>query len=516
MSRPPATGNTVTISNGSLGSEVYGGYVNTNGDATDNAVTIDGGAIGADVYGGFISDAGSGDATGNTVTISGGTIGGALYGGHSNTGDAFTGNTLNLKAAGLTVAALGGFQYLNFYLPTTLQAGNTMLMVTGTASTVNVGIAGSSSLLGVGDTVTLIHAAGTLDATGINAAANGAGLQGVTLAYQFALAADATDLAATVTGIGISEGAKALSEGYLAGMAGLDRGSDLVSGAGMANAVAAADAGRSAFVAVSGSSVRSETGSHVDLDQGGLMAGVVQRVDLSAGRLTAGAFAEFGGGSYDTGNATSSGLVRGSGDVHNLGGGLVGHMDFRPLGHGHVYAEAATRVGMAYNSFDSNDLTSLSGIAARYDASSAYYGVSAAIGYVWNLNATASLDVYGKYFQTRLNGDSVRLSTGETVDFDDIDSQRTRVGARLSYALADHVTPYVGMAWEHEFDGESRATTNGYSLAAPTLQGDTGIAEIGLTMTPSATMPLQVDIGLQGFLGRNQGVAGNLRATLAF
>jgi outer membrane autotransporter protein len=421
-----------------------------------------------------------------------------------------------LKAAGLTVAALGGFQYLNFYLPTTLQAGNTMLMVTGTASTVNVGIAGSSSLLGVGDTVTLIHAAGTLDATGINAAANGAGLQGVTLAYQFALAADATDLAATVTGIGISEGAKALSEGYLAGMAGLDRGSDLVSGAGMANAVAAADAGRSAFVAVSGSSVRSETGSHVDLDQGGLMAGVVQRVDLSAGRLTAGAFAEFGGGSYDTGNATSSGLVRGSGDVHNLGGGLVGHMDFRPLGHGHVYAEAATRVGMAYNSFDSNDLTSLSGIAARYDASSAYYGVSAAIGYVWNLNATASLDVYGKYFQTRLNGDSVRLSTGETVDFDDIDSQRTRVGARLSYALADHVTPYVGMAWEHEFDGESRATTNGYSLAAPTLQGDTGIAEIGLTMTPSATMPLQVDIGLQGFLGRNQGVAGNLRATLAF
>ncbi|MBS1181482.1 MAG: outer rane autotransporter, partial [Proteobacteria bacterium] len=88
--------------------------------------------------------------------------------------------------------------------------------------------------------------------------------------------------------------------------------------------------------------------------------------------------------------------------------------------------------------------------------------------------------------------------------------------ARVSYALSDQITPYAGAAWEHEFDGKSRATTNGLAIDAPSMGGDTGILEAGLTLTPSDDLPLSIDLGLQGFVGQREGVAGSLQARLTF
>lgn len=246
-----------------------------------------------------------------------------------------------------------------------------------------------------------------------------------------------------------------------------------------------------------------------------LLAGLSRGTDLSIGRLTAGVFAEVGSGNYDTYNGFASGNVHGEGDSHYVGGGLLGHQDFRAMGPGHAYAEATARFGSAHNSFSSADLTS-GGVAAGYDTSSLYAGASAAIGYVWNVSEATTVDVSGKYLWSQLGSDSVRLSTGETVDFEAVTSERIRLGARLSYALSNKVTPYAGAAWEHEFDGKARATTNGLAIDAPSLAGDTGILEAGLTLKPSDDLPLSIDLGLQGFVGQREGVAGSFQARLAF
>ncbi|WP_370677194.1 autotransporter domain-containing protein [Pleomorphomonas sp. PLEO] len=521
------SGNTVTITGGTLNGAIAGGYAELS--ATGNTVDISGGTIDSPLIAGGATN--STTATGNTVTISGTpSISSSviLYGGfcdHSScSGDLFSGNTLNLKTAGLTVGELANFEYLNFYLPTTLTAGGTMLTVTGTAdltngsgtsSTVNVGINGASSALAVGDSVTLIHAGTLITTAGLNDTATGSGMLGVTLKYVFGISADANDLTATVQSVGVSEQSKALSEGFVSGASFVNQGADLASGKGMANAISAAEAGWSSFGAVSGGSIRTETGSHVDVDGVSLLAGLSKGVDLSVGRLTTGAFAEFGSGSYDTYNGFSSGNVHGEGDSRYVGGGLLGHMDFDAAGPGHAYAEASARFGSAHTSFDSADLTS-GGVAAGYDTSSLYAGASAAVGYVWTVNEATTVDVSGKYLWSRLGSDSVQLTTGETVDFDAVTSERTRLGARLSYALSNKVTPYAGAAWEHEFDGKSRATTNGFAIDAPSMSGDTGILEVGLTLKPSDDLPLSVDLGLQGYVGQREGVAGNLQARLAF
>lgn len=521
------SGNTVTITGGTLNGAIAGGAAELS--ATGNAVDISGGTINSPLIAGGAT--GHTTATGNTVTISGTpSISDSviLYGGycdHTCT-DVFTGNALNLKIAGLTVGDLANFQYLNFYLPTTLTAGGTMLTVTGTAdltsasgsgtsSTVNVGINGASSALAEGDSVTLIHADTLITTAGLNSTATGSGMQGVTLKYVFGITTDVHDLIATVQSVGVSEQSKALSEGFVSGASFVNQGADLAAGKGMANAISAAEAGWSSFGAVSGGSIRTNTGSHVDVDGASLLAGLSKSTDLSIGRLTAGVFAEFGSGSYDTYNGFSSGNVHGEGDSHYVGGGLLGHQDFRPMGPGHAYAEASARFGSAHNSFNSADLTS-GGVAAGYDASSLYAGASAAVGYVWNLGEATTVDVSGKYLWSRLGSDSVQLTTGETVDFDAVTSERIRLGARVSYALSNQITPYAGAAWEHEFDGKSRATTNGLAIDAPSMGGDTGILEAGLTLKPSDALPLSVDIGLQGFVGQREGIAGNLQARLAF
>jgi hypothetical protein len=58
--------------------------------------------------------------------------------------------------------------------------------------------------------------------------------------------------------------------------------------------------------------------------------------------------------------------------------------------------------------------------------------------------------------------------------------------------------------------------TNGVDIDAPSLRGDTGIGELGPTLQPSATLPLFFDLGVQGYVGKREGITGSLQARLEF
>ena len=115
-----------------------------------------------------------------------------------------------------------------------------------------------------------------------------------------------------------------------------------------------------------------------------------------------------------------------------------------------------------------------------------------------------------------MEGDSVKLSTGERVKFKDVDSSRLRLGGRFAYAVNEHFSPYVGAAYEHEFDGKARATTNGFDIDAPKLRGDTGMGELGFTLKPAKDIPLSFDLGVQGYVGKREGVTGSLQIRFEF
>ena len=76
--------------NYNISGNLYGGYAGDINDqrfagasARDNTVKISGGKVGRDVYGGYAVSSPSGNATGNTVEISGGKVERAVYGGYA-------------------------------------------------------------------------------------------------------------------------------------------------------------------------------------------------------------------------------------------------------------------------------------------------------------------------------------------------------------------------------------------------------------------------------------------------
>ena len=407
---------------------------------------------------------------------------------------------------------------MNFYVPATMGAGgHPMLSVLGGANisnaTVNVGIEGASSPLKMGEQLALIQTTnGALTGAPANGSSKGEGMQGVTLKYAFNLTTAGNQLLATVSSVGANSQSKALSEGFLSSLPLVNETANRLAEQGIAGAVRAArkaeaspDNG-SAFALLTGGSSRYDSGSHADLDSVSLIAGLSWGMNAAAGRVTLGAFIEYGDGSYDTYNSfADAASVHGKGDLRHTGGGVLGRFD---LDNG-AYVEGSVRGGALSNKFRSSDL-------GRYKTDSAYYGAHAGAGYVLPIDAASSVDVYGKYFWTRVEGDSATLTTGDPVKFKDADSSRLRLGARYRFAVNDTVTPYAGLAWEHEFDAKVKGAAYGYAIDRPSLDGDTGIGEVGVTVKPSRAMPLSVDVGVQGYTGKRDGWTGSLLLRYAF
>ena len=473
------------------------------------------------------------DLTSNQLTLYGGTVFDRGSHNHSLDNGILSVNGANGQSAMYKGDLSARNATLNFISP--VHPTQPLLRVTGDAdvsgSACNVGLAGGTSLAS-GSTLTLLEVDPdkTLTANNLQRG-NGIVQIGSTVAHDITadVNLDPTTRRLNAVTAQVSPGratdqSKALSEGFLGGLALNLQGADLVAGRGMDSAVRASsgtdDAERHGFAgfgALSGGSLRYNTGSHLDMNSLSLLTGLAWGIDLAPGRLTLGAFFEYGNGSYDTHNSfTNAASVDGDGNAYYLGGGILARMDFVNIGPGRFYAEASGRAGKTHNEYDSSDLRDAAGRKADYDSSSPYYGLHFGTGYVWNINDAATLDLYGKYFWTRQQGDSVGLSTGEHLSFDDINSSRLRFGGRFAYILNEHVAPYIGAAWEHEFDGKARAKTNGFDIDAPNLRGNTGIGELGLSLTPSADLPLTIDLGVQGYTGKHEGVTGSLMVKWEF
>ncbi|GHU41963.1 hypothetical protein AGMMS50289_05950 [Betaproteobacteria bacterium] len=462
------------------------------------------------------------------------------------------------------LSAIGSL--LNFYLPAIATNGYSLLNVGGTAnitnSTVNVGILGSSSPLTAGDTITLINAA-NLTGNPANTIAHGTGMQGVSLLYDFDLTTNGKQLLATVAGgtppidpnppvtppidpnppvtppvdpnpptdptppvtpptnpgINLNPQTKALAEGFLSGTAFLNQAQDFAAERGIHSALQTVQSSdKHGFAAIGYSTLRHNTGSHVDVDGYTLLAGLAATTPTQTGNLTTAAFIEHGEGNYDSYNSFSNAAsVHGKGDTQYTGAGILARFAFDETQAAPLYLDASIRSGKVKTDFSGN-LYDGFGRAAAYNAKSTYVSAHVGAGYVINLTEQSKLDVYGQYLWSHQNGDTVKLTTGETVKFEAVDSQRTKLGAKWHHALNAKTTAYVGAAWEHEYNGKANASIYGYKLDAPKLKGDTGVLEAGLTLTPTAAnqQGWSLDLGVQGYTGKREGVTGSLRARYRF
>ena len=78
------------------------------------------------------------------------------------------------------------------------------------------------------------------------------------------------------------------------------------------------------------------------------------------------------------------------------------------------------------------------------------------------------------------------------------------------------IKTYVGLAYEHEFSGSARANYSGEAIAAPSIKGGTGIGEIGLVYKPSGKSTFSMDVGLNAYVGKRQGIGGGFKFNWGF
>ena len=540
-------GNIISITDGSsVNKNVYGGY-SFKGNSLDNTVTIDNSIVNENVYGGYTeSDGAISEKIQNNKVIfkNGAKIKGDVYGGYDKLNKAnITNNTLEVVGKDNEAKGIQNFDKLNFFITKDLIANDTMLKVTDTALINNAEIKAGVELgtkLKKNDTINLIDA-GALKAENITTGTLTDGLINIDKGIKVAIGPDGNKLVGVINGTtppggggttppggggttppgggGTTPGAGSLYadadakspvETQSAALTMLNLGHDLLTTAGYENAALAVDGEEEGsvnpFITMSANNQKLDAGSHVDLKAWNMNLGFAKKINNNSGKLIIVPVIEYGRGSYDSylDNGT-----HGDGDAHFWGAGLMA----KQLNDDGLYYEGSLRAGRM-----STDYQSAVAGGIKYDSDATYYAAHLGMGKVVQLNDKDTLDYYGKLFYTRQQGDKVTVGTGATYDFDATTSLRTRLGARYTHQLSEKNAFYAGLAWQHEFEGESNAivatTLGSASAPAPSMKGDTGIMELGWRVNNSDKFEL--GLGVNGSVGKQKGVGFNLSLNFSF
>ena len=524
-------GNIISITDGSsVNKNVYGGY-SFKGNSLDNTVTIDNSIVNENVYGGYTeSDGAISEKIQNNKVIfkNGAKIKGDVYGGYDKLNKAnITNNTLEVVGKDNEAKGIQNFDKLNFFITKDLIANDTMLKVTDTALINNAEIKAGVELgtkLNENDKINLITA-GALKAENITTGTLTDGLINIDKGIKVAIGPDGNKLVGVINGTtppgggGTTPGAGSLYadadakspvETQSAALTMLNLGHDLLTTASYENAALAVDGEEEGsvnpFITMSANNQKLDTGSHVDLKAWNMNLGFAKKINNNSGKLIIVPVIEYGRGSYDSylDNGT-----HGDGDAHFWGAGLMA----KQLNDDGLYYEGSLRAGRM-----STDYQSAVAGGIKYDSDATYYAAHLGMGKVVQLNDKDTLDYYGKLFYTRQQCDKVTVGTGATYDFDATTSLRTRLGARYTHQLSEKNAFYAGLAWQHEFDGESNAivatTLGSASAPAPSMKGDTGIMELGWRINNSDKFEL--GLGVNGSVGKQKGVGFNLSLNFSF
>ncbi len=555
--------NTVNISDGSVTSAVYGG--NSSRSAYNNIVNINGGNVTGEVRGGdshsgqahhnIVNISGDAKVTGevsggssfsnannNIVNISGGSVSNTVYGGNSFGGSANDNEIIISGSANIENADLYGSNYSSDYGNT----GNT-LTINGWSGSTNsvqnfndiafknidwndeepvlritagnaddldkttidtIHIAGGSNI-NVGDKMTLIKSENSFDLGLTEGNVTDTFTAGVAREGLGSTSVKNGNVAFKVNSIKLSSQAVSAAQTRAASAAFVNQGTDLISDS--LDTISRDDNyGVKTFAAVHGNRSKYDVADDIKINGWSTIVGVGNADKFDNGsEFSWGVFYENGSGNYRTYNSFNNEFFRGDGSMVYNGGGIAARYENK----NGVYTEASLRAGMLKNELD-NAMRNVNG-SYGYETESAYYGAHIGVGKIISLSDSSDLDIYGKFFHTYTDGDSVTIA-GDKFDFDSITSDRLRVGARITSNKENKFSTYYGLAYEYEFNGDADMTAQGLRADTQSLQGSSVMAELGFNYQPTPDSPWSFDLNMRGYTGERQGGSFNVQATYTF
>ena len=236
------------------------------------------------------------------------------------------------------------------------------------------------------------------------------------------------------------------------------------------------------FAAVHGNRSKYDVNNDIKINGWSTIVGVGAENEHHGGDFSWGVFYENGSGNYRTYNDFNNEFFRGDGSLVYNGGGIAARYE---NSHG-VYTEGSLRAGMLKS--EMTDALSDGENKYGYESETAYYGAHIGVGKIFSLGDDSDLDVYGKFFHTYTEGDSFNVA-GDEFEFDSINSDRLRIGARVTSNKENKFSTYYGLAYEYEFNGDAEMRAAGMKAPTQSLQGSSVMAEIGLNYQPTPDSP---------------------------
>lgn len=465
--------------------EICGGRAHQ-GDVSYNKIVLDNATISAPVYGGFLASE-TGQITNNSITVIGKSdlTGADLYGRNDKNGKDNKLILSGFSGGGKKVNSLNYFDSIEVKALDKNEnyvVGNKYTVISTTdemdTEKVKVGNTSQIALIGVAK-----EAYGTVNIENNH------------------------DVTFAVNDIKASRQSAITTEARAGVTAFVNQGAEIVTDS--LDMLSREEEGINTIAIVSGNNSKYKTGSYIDINGWNNLIGIANTKEIGNDKLNYSAFFENGSGNYNTFNDFDGNALRGDGNVVYNGGGMAVRFD-KENG---FYTEAAVRAGSVKNEV-SNALSNGSSTYG-YKTDNAYYGGHIGIGKTFKLENGKAWDIYGKYFYMHYEDDSIMIA-GDRFDFDSVDSNKLRIGARFSEQQGEKLTSYYGLAWDYEFSGDVSGTAAGYDMHSPSLEGSTVIGEVGFRYTPGKESPWSFDAKLRGYVGQQEGISGNVQAVYSF
>ena len=264
--------------------------------------------------------------------------------------------------------------------------------------------------------------------------------------------------------------------------------------------------GKNVFGAIYGGTGKYHTGSRLDLDSATLITGISAMTEKQ--KLAISAFVEAGWG--DSEGHVNQAHAKADHNVYSFGTAMRFFTD-SPW-----YFDASARLGVARFDYTGNFATE----SVKFDHSGIYAALHGAVGYAYPITEDTTLDSYLRYSFTYLEGGSEKLHNRaqDTFKMDSIRASAFRIGTRVKGYLGEnqYLNYRVGAAYEKVVDGDANTKIDGMSIDAPSLNGDTGILEIGLAKRATINSPWGVDVTVKGYAGDRDGVYGSATLNYVF
>ena len=423
-------------------------------------------------------------------------------------------NTLNITGNGSTFESIENFDTINFN-GVALNGADVLTLTSAnlTGTTLNVTSLDGGNNYNAGDTVTLIKSADAITGTsdGINID-NDIVTAGVAqdLKISAGLDADGKSIDMYVEDVSLNGQIDLVAENRAVAAAFVNQGTDLINDS-LDTISRDSNYSVKTFAAVYGNRSKYDVNSDIKINGWSVIAGVGNADKFDNGsEFSWGVFYENGSGNYRTYNEFNNEFFRGDGSLVYNGGGIAA----RYTNKNGVYTEGSLRAGMLKSDMD-NALRDGAGNFYGYESESAYYGAHLGIGKIISLSDSSDLDIYGKFFHTYTEGDRFKVANDE-FEFDSINSDRLRIGARITSNKENKFNTYYGLAYEYEFNGDADMTAQGIKAPTQSLQGSSVMAEVGFNYQPTPASPWSFDLNMRSYTGERQGGSFNIQATYTF